>query len=398
MRLIGLLRKTLVENLRDWKILIMTLTFAPFFTVLMYFYFESADRAPYRVVVVNHDEGTTAADGHPINTGQDLISELTNARHADGTQVLRMLPAGETVAARERVASGSADLMIEIPREFSQTLQEHRQREATRSVSVSTYGDPTNPQYLAAAAWCDAIVYLFASTQADLPNPVEFDVQTIASDRTLSDFDLYVPGLLALALIMLMFTAAASLIKEKDKGTLVRLRMSNMTTFEWLTAVTLIQVVLGLLAVALTLETAIALGYEPSGSLIAMTLVTVLSCIAIVAVSVVVAAWLRTIFDLMTIGSFPFFILMFFSGGMFPLPHVRVLEIAGRSLDANDVLPTTHSIAAFDKILNQGARLGELTFEMGAIAILSAGFFAVGAWLFVKRHMRGMGRWSVAVQ
>jgi ABC-2 type transport system permease protein len=397
-RLIGLLRKTLAENLRDWKILIMTLTFAPFFTVLMYFYFESADRAPYRVVVVNHDEGTTAADGHPINAGQDLISELTNARHADGTQVLRMLRAGETIAARERVAHGSADLMIEIPREFSQTLQVHRQRTATRSVSVSTYGDATNPQYFAAAAWCDAIIYLFASTQADLPSPVQFDVQTIASDRTLSGFDLYVPGLLALALIMLMFTAAASLIKEKDKGTLVRLRMSNMTTFEWLTAVTLIQVVLGLLAVALTLETAIALGYEPSGSWIAMTLVTVLSCIAIVAISVVVAAWLRTIFDLMTIGSFPFFILMFFSGGMFPLPHVRVLEIAGRSLDANDVLPTTHSIAAFDKILNQGARLGELTFEMGAIAILSAAFFAVGAWLFVKRHMRGMGRWSVAVQ
>ncbi len=398
MRLIGLLRKTLVENLRDWKILIMTLTFAPFFTVLMYFYFESADQAPYRVIVVNHDEGTTAADGHPINAGQDLISELTNATHADGTQVLRMLPAGETVTARERVVDGSADLMIEIPREFSQTLQEHRQRAATRSVSVSTYGDPTNPQYLAAAAWCDAIVYLFASTQADLPNPVEFDVQTIANDRTLSGFDLYVPGLLALALIMLMFTAAASLIKEKDKGTLVRLRMSNMTTFEWLTAVTLVQVVLGLLAVALTLETAIALGYEPSGSLIAMTLVTVLSCVAIVAVSVVVAAWLRTIFDLMTIGSFPFFILMFFSGGMFPLPHVRVLEIAGRSLDANDVLPTTHSIAAFDKVLNQGARLGELTFEMGAIAILSVGFFAVGTWLFVKRHLQGMGRWSIAVQ
>jgi ABC-2 type transport system permease protein len=227
---------------------------------------------------------------------------------------------------------------------------------------------------------------------------VEFDVQSVSGVQSLSSFDLYVPGLLALAVIMLMFTAAASLIKEKDKGTLVRLRISNMTTFEWLAAVTLTQVVLGVLAVALTLETAIALGYEPSGSLIAMALICVLSSLAIVAVSVAVAAWLRTIFDLMTIGSFPFFILMFFSGGMFPLPDVRVVEIAGRSLNANDILPTTHSIAAFDKVLNRGAEVRDLGFELSAIVVLSVAFFALGTWLFTKRHMQGTGRWSAAVQ
>jgi len=397
-RLIGLLRKTLVENLRDWKILIMTLTFAPFFTALMYFYFESAGQEPHQVVVINHDEGTTAADGRSLNAGQDLISQMMSARRADGTHVLQVLSDGNPVAARERVANGTVDLVVEIPRQFSYILQQHRRREATGPVPVSTYGDPANPQYLAAAAWCDAIVYLFAATEADVPSPVEIDMQTVTGAASPSDFDLYVPGLLALAVIMLMFTAAASLIKEKDKGTLVRLRISNMTTFEWLAAVTLTQIVLGVLAVALTLETAIVLGYEPSGSLIAMVLVCVLSSLAIVAVSVAVAAWLRTIFDLMTIGSFPFFILMFFSGGMFPLPQIRVFEIAGRTVNVNDVLPTTHSIVAFDKILNRGAGLRELTFEMAAIVALSAAFFVIGTWLFTKRHMQGTGRWSAAVQ
>ena len=42
MRLNALLRKTMIENFRDWKMLVMTLSFAPFFVVLMYFYFEDA--------------------------------------------------------------------------------------------------------------------------------------------------------------------------------------------------------------------------------------------------------------------------------------------------------------------------------------------------------------------
>jgi ABC-2 type transport system permease protein len=107
-----------------------------------------------------------------------------------------------------------------------------------------------------------------------------------------------------------------------------------------------------------------------------------------IAISLLVAAWLRTIFDLMTIGCFPFFILMFFSGGMFPLPPLRLLTIGGRSFDINEILPTTHSIAAFDKILNVNMGLGEVAYELAAIAVLTVVFYVLGAWLFARRHLR----------
>jgi hypothetical protein len=54
----------------------------------------------------------------------------------------------------------------------------------------------------------------------------------------------------------------------------------------------------------------------------------------------------------------------------------------------NDILPTTHSIAAFGKILNQNVGLGDVVFEIGAIAVLIVLYFAVGIWLFTRRHMR----------
>jgi hypothetical protein len=61
MRLYPLFKKAVIENFRDWKILIMGITFAPFFVVLMYFYFGEATET-YRVVFVNHDQGTIATE------------------------------------------------------------------------------------------------------------------------------------------------------------------------------------------------------------------------------------------------------------------------------------------------------------------------------------------------
>ncbi|MCK4693007.1 MAG: hypothetical protein KAT23_05225, partial [Anaerolineales bacterium] len=137
--------------------------------------------------------------------------------------------------------------------------------------------------------------------------------------------------------------------------------------------------------------TAAALGYRSSGSLPAVMIVGLFSSMSIIAISLVVAALLRTIFDLLTIGCFPFFILMFFSGGMFPLPPLRLFTVGSRSVNINDVLPTTHSITALGKILNSGAGLGDVLFELGAIAVLTVVLFAVGMELFSRRHMRAVG-------
>jgi ABC-2 type transport system permease protein len=163
-----------------------------------------------------------------------------------------------------------------------------------------------------------------------------------------------------------------------------------MTTFEWLSAVSASQLIIGLLALGLTFLTAVVLGYRSSGSVLAVTVVGLVSCMAIVAISVLVAAYTRTIFDLVTIGCFPFFILMFFSGGMFPLPDVSLFAVGGRAVNLNEVLPTTHTITAFSKILHSGSGLVGVAPELGAIAALTVTFFAVGTWLFTRRHMRAV--------
>ncbi|MFC2023943.1 ABC-2 transporter permease [Chloroflexota bacterium] len=392
MRWLSLCRKALLENLRDWKILILTLAFGPFFVVLMYLYFGETTQSPYRVMVVNHDEGATRADQGVFEAGRDLMAEMTSARNAEGVRILEVEQESELAVAQERLAGDDVDLIVEIPLGLSRALLQHSRGDRPPPVVVKTYGNPANVNYLMAAVWSDMITYEYAVAMTGTKIPLELEAITISGGVSLNEFDFYVPSLLTLGLIMLMFTAAATLIKEKDTGTLVRLRLSNMTTFEWFSAVSVIQVAIGLGTLVLTLLTAVALGYRSSGSIFAVMVVGLLSSLSIVAISLLVAAFLRTIFDLLTIGCFPFFILMFFSGGMFPLPPLRLFTVGSRSISINDLLPTTHTISALDKILNSQAGLSDVLLELAAIAVLTIVFFAAGTWFFTRRHMRAGAR------
>ena len=97
----------------------------------------------------------------------------------------------------------------------------------------------------------------------------------------------------------------------------------------------------------------------PWEEMLRQAVVTALSSLSIMAFSVMVAASLRTIFDL-----------------------------GSRSVNLNDILPTTHTIDAYNRILNYDAGLGDVGYEMMAITLLTLVFFALGTWLFARRHMR----------
>ena len=387
MRLLSLFGKAMVETFRDWKMLSLTVTFAPFFVFLMHAYFNEASE-PYRVVVVNRDVGVPAPDFGAMSAGELLIDRLTEATYPEGGLIFRMEESQDLDRARSRLETQSVDLVVEIPERFSAVLLEYQVGGDPPPTVIKTYGDPSNPSYLMAAVWSDMLTYEYTASLTGASGPLVVQPETTGSVDSLTEYQLYVPGLLALAIMMLMFTAAGTLIREKDQGTLVRLRMSKMTTLEWLIAVSMVQIILGVVDVGLTLLAAMALGYETTGSMMALAVVTALSSLSIMALSVMVAASLRTIFDLVTIGCFPFFILMFFSGGMFPLPNVRVFDLGSRSVNLNDILPTTHTIDAYNRILNYDAGLGDVGYEIVAITILTVIFFALGTWMFARRHMR----------
>ena len=49
------------------------------------------------------------------------------------------------------------------------------------------------------------------------------------------------------------------------------------------------------------------------------------------------------------------------------------------------------AIAALNRVLSYDAGLGDITYELTAVLVLTAAYFAVGTWIFTRRHMPTVG-------
>jgi ABC-2 type transport system permease protein len=388
MRLLSYWLKTFRENLREWKILILTLVFGPFFVYMMSVYFGAASPS-YDLLVLDRDRPVGLNGGAAVEAGRELRTSWERLKYPDGKPVFKVRGVSDAEEGRRQLKSREADLLIEIPADFSRTLEAYRRDRTQRVAPVRTIGDESSVRFMVAASFADAASYAYVAGAVGLELPAAVEFEGMGSGRSPSDFDLYVPALLVLAIIMVMFTAAASLIKEVDKGTITRLVLSRLSTFEFLTAVSLNQVLIGLAGLGLSYASALSVGYRSGGSLAMFLLVGAVSIVSVIAISLLVAAFLRTIFELLTVGVFPFFVLMFFSGSMFPLPQIVFFRLAGHTFYVNDILSTSLSVRAFNKILNFGAGLKDVSFELAGILVLTAFYFAAGIGFFKRRHWRG---------
>jgi ABC-2 type transport system permease protein len=389
MRIIAFFRKTFKENIREWKISILALVFGPFFVYMMHAYFGNASIS-YTLLTINHDRAVSSASGR-LSAGAGLLAQWEKAKYPDGKAIFKIKKILDPQAGKRELKNRDADLLLIIPADFSLRLQQYLGKKDAAVPQLTSVGDHGYARFTMAAAFADFITYSFVSKVAKIQLPLQVDFQSITQGRSLNEFDLYVPALLVLSIIMVLFTAAASLIKEVDKGTITRLVLSKLSTCEFLVAIAVNQVLIGTVALGLTYLSALHVGYRSSGSIPLFLLVGALSSLAVIAISLLVAAFIKTIFELLTVGVFPFFVLMFFSECMFPLPRLTLFRLAGHSFYANDVLPTALTVKAFNKILNFHAGLGDLSFEIGGIVIMSLLYFAVGLWLFRRRHIRRNG-------
>ena len=99
--------KSFKENLRDWKIIILVIVFAPFFVYMMYFYLSGSDSSSYNVAVLNRDPGNYSKElinewkklsstlGRKVKvvSGKDTFSGIAEDIDDEGMLILR-LPSG----------------------------------------------------------------------------------------------------------------------------------------------------------------------------------------------------------------------------------------------------------------------------------------------------------------
>ncbi len=387
MRLLSVFRKSVREQLRDPLALSLSLVFAPVFVLLYAMWFPSGSTS-YSVLVLNQDVRAQTVEGTTLAGGEQVIAALEQVKYANGNPLLKVSRVNDRADAERLLKNRDAAALLIIPANFSQTLAGARQGDTTRTTSVTLVGDLTNPYYALAAALTGGALDQYVQLEMGETRTVQWQEEALGGSAARSEFENYVPGLLAFATMMLMFTMAMAVTREVEARTLRRLQITRMTSFDLLGGISGAIVLIGFIAVVSTFLVAWALGFKSQGPIGLAILIGVLTTFSVIGVGLIIACFSRSVTQAFLLANFPLALFMFFSGAVLPMPRVALFELAGHSIGPYDILPPTHAVIALNKVLALGEGLGDIWFEMTALLLLSAVYFGAGVWLFQRMHLR----------
>jgi len=385
-KLLNVVKKSCKEQLRSIWIFILTVSMAPIFILIYYLMLETSI-PHYEVLVFNQDIGITAEDQN-INHGDRLLASVKQIAAADPDIPLTISSAPGREEGVAEINNRKADALIVIPENFSQSIQQRSGADLPQNIKVEFVGDITNFDYMLSAVWANEILTDYVHRVSHSPRLLSITETSLGRSGSANDFDLYIPGLLILAIIMLMFSAAIAFVTEVENKTMIRVKLSRVSTLEYLTGVSLVQIVVGIISLLLTLFMAVALGFNYSGAFSLVLLIAVLTGVSIVAFSLIVAAVTKTANEVLILGNFPLFLFMFFSGAAFPIHGKELFAVAGYPITLQGLMSASHSVSALKKVLILNMGLADIIPELVVLLCLTVVYFLIGGWAFKRRHMK----------
>ena len=201
-----------------------------------------------------------------------------------------------------------------------------------------------------------------------------------ADEPSLQDF---VPSLVIFAVIMLIFSTAMSIAREAERGTLDRLRMTPMGPAHYLSAVAGFHIFLGIISVGLTFVVAMVVGFDSEGSVAVAYTIAIVCAVACIGIGILVGSLAESVYQAFLMASLCMFLLLLFSGALFPLPDSEWFTIFDRSVGWIDLLPTVHAVEAMGYVLLFGDALLDVRGSVIMMLLLSLLYFCAGWSVFV---------------
>jgi len=181
-------------------------------------------------------------------------------------------------------------------------------------------------------------------------------------------FQSFLPRLGVFSALMLIFSTALSVAREFEAATVDRLRLAGVRAHSYFTAVLITQTGTGLLGLVILAAVGIALGFNPHGLALEYGKILALTALICSSIGVAVASLARDVPRSFVFASTTMFLLMLFSGIIFPLPDVAILwPIATRHATlALDALGTDHNIWAQEFRITLSLGIGYLLLSYAA--------------------------------
>jgi ABC-2 type transport system permease protein len=385
MKFISIIIRSLKEQWRSFWILLLTLSMGPFFMFVYYLIIESS-KPHYDVAIINSDKGYTTESKY-VNKGEEYILFFTSSLKDSVNMPFSIKKIKSRSEGIEDLKNKSTDAFVIIPENFSKQLLAYS-KDGLVSAEIQFYGDLTSVNYLLSALWANESLNSFVKNSTGSGDFLKISETGIGTSSKISDFDLIVPGILIVSVIMLMFTATIAFVSEVENKTILRLKLSRITSFEFVSGITIVQLIVGIISILLTLITAAVLGFAFHGSAAVFILIAVLTSLSIIAFSLIIAALTKTANEVLVVGNFPLFLFMFFTGAAFPFKSEGIFTLFGYPVSLQGLMSPTHAISALNKIMIMQMKFSDIIPEIIFLIVLTFLYFLIGMILFQIKHMR----------
>lgn len=371
------------EQKRDLWVLLLSLVFAPLFVFIYWLMTSAGGSTTYGLIVINQDRGT-----ENTSAGKDVITLLRDFTYENGSPFLRVIEVTDRGDAETRLRNRDAAALLIIPADFSEVVDGMKNGREETPTQLEFVGDLTYPTYTVSAISAMTVADNYLMAISGEARPVTLLETPLGASSARSEFENYVPGLFIFAVVITIFQSAMLVARESEGGKLIRLRLAGITSVEFLGGLSAWLVLVSVVSAGLTFATAVALGFTSQGPLWLAVLVVIITSLSIIGTGMIVASFAKTVSQAFVIANFPLGFLMFLSGTAFPLPRTNLFTVAGHGVAIYDILPPTHAVIALNKIFTMGAGVGDVTYELVMLTILSVIYFGVGVVLFNKMNLK----------
>jgi ABC-2 type transport system permease protein len=358
-------RKSLVEIARELQLLGLVL--------LLPIVFLGITAATYTGQLwISHPVWVLDADGQ----GAGLVAEMEAQRYADGRPVFEITLAADRAAGDAALKDQTATALLVVG------------SDPTAEGGVTLVGDALNPRFYRVGILLDSLINRYADRAAGRPEVVRLVEAPLVAAGPQTEFDLYAPGMIVFALLMIIPQTAMLVARERRWKTLRRLRLTRLNAGAFLGGISLAQMVVAVVQVVSVFALALALGFHNQGSLGLAIVVGLAVSFSAVGLGLVVAGFVENDSQAANVGATFAMIQVFLCGAFFQLPPITLFTLAGHQIDLFDIFPATHGFLALQQVLSYGAGLREVAFRLGATLLLSSLYFAAGVAAFRRLQMR----------
>ena len=373
--------KALKEQLRNYWILLLTLSLAPFF-VFVYYLINETEQIQFDVLIYNMD--TTESDSVVVNYGKDFLSFgqtfIQNTPHVP----LTIKSVFDRNSGLQQLYDGSADVLLILPGNFSALISS----DLSVAPRMEIVGNISSTSYLVGAVWMGEITNQFMLEYTGRTALYEIQETGLGASGIVSEFERWMPGMLILSVIMLMFSATIAIITEVDQKTIQRLKLAPIRSWQFLTGVGAVQVLVGIVSLGLTFVAASMLGFENRGCFCLFALICLLATLSMIAFSLLLAGLTKSVTEVLVVGNFPLFLFMFFSGAAFPIEVEPWFRIGGYGISWQSLLSPAPAIQALQKVSILGLGFQDILPELTALVLTTGLYSILGLLVFQRKHLR----------